>query len=104
MASPEKSLRGKKKGSSSKKKKASPKKRIKRTVVDHGEDGSHVISHQFDQGDGTEPTTPDLMHGVSDSSGLLAHMQDQFGGQLPGAAAAGPGAAAAPPAAAQAGM
>lgn len=98
MASPEKSLRGK---SKSKSKKKTSKHKIRHTHIEHGEDGSHVIRHQFDQGDEGEPGTPDSVSGVSDADGLLAHMQGQFGGQLPSPAAAGPGASGAPPAAMQ---
>ena len=94
----EKSLRGKSKGKS---KKAAKKKHPRHTHIEHGDDGSHVIRHQFDQGDEGEPGTPDSVHGVGDADGLLAHMQGQFGGQLPAPAAAGPGAAGAPPAAMQ---
>ncbi len=90
----EKSLRGKSKGKS--KKSTAKKHKIRHTHIEHGDDGSHVIRHQFDQGDGEEPTTPDSVHGVSDADGLLSHMQGQFGGQLPAPPAAGPGAAAAP--------
>lgn len=99
----EKSLRGKSKGKKSKKK-ASSKNRIRHTHIEHGEDGSHVIRHQFDQPDTEdEAPTPDSVHGVSDADGLLAHMQGQFGGQLPAPAAAGAGAPAAPPAGVQTG-
>jgi len=98
MASPEKSL-GKGRKSSSKKK--SPKKKIRHTHIEHGDDGSHVIRHSFDQGGGEgDAPTPDSIHGVGDSDGLLQHMQGQFGGQLPGAdagAGAGPAGPAAPP-------
>ncbi len=104
MASPEKSLRGKTKGKS-KSKKSAPKRKIKHTHIEHGEDGSHVIRHQFDQGEDPDATpTPDSVSGVGDASGLLAHMQGQFGGQLPSPAAAGPNAAAAPPTAQQTGL
>jgi hypothetical protein len=91
MASPEKSLRGKTK-SKSKSKKSSSKHKPRHTHIEHGEDGSHVIRHTFDQGGEGEEPTPDSVHGVSDANGLLAHMQDQFGGQLPGADAGGGGA------------
>lgn len=91
-----KSLSGKKKSGS---KKSSGKKKIRHTHIEHGDDGSHVIRHQFDQGGSDDAPVPDAVHGVGDSDGLLAHMQDQFGGQLPpagGATAAGGQAAPAP--------
>jgi len=76
---------GKKSSKKSSKKKSH---RIKHTHIEHGEDGSHVIRHSFDQDMGPEPSEPipDSVHGVGDSDGLLAHMQGQFGGQLPPAA------------------
>lgn len=95
----EKSLASKKAKKSKAKKPAVKKgKRIAHTHIEHGQDGSHVIRHQFDQGDlgEGEAPTPDAVHGVSDSDGLLSHMQDQFGGQLPGPESAGQGAPAAP--------
>lgn len=90
---------GKKK--SVKKKSGKSSKKIRHTHIEHGDDGSHVIRHSFDQdmGPDSQPT-PDAVHGVGDSDGLLAHMQDQFGGQLPPAGGAGPAASPAP----QAGM
>ena len=108
MASPEKSLGGKSRPKSKSKSKK-PKHKIRHTHIEHGDDGSHVIRHSFDQGDEGEPSTPDSVHGVGDADGLLAHMQSQFGGQLPGAGAAGPaagggGGAAMPPQAGPAGM
>ena len=109
MASPEKSLSGKAKGGAKKSKKKAPKHKIRHTHIEHGDDGSHVIRHSFDQGGPEDEQVPDSVHGVSDSSGLLAHLQSQLGGQLPppdasgGASAAGAGVAA-PPAAAGAGM
>lgn len=105
MASPEKSLGGKSKSRPKSKAKKSSKHKIRHTHIEHGDDGSHVVRHSFDQGDqGGDPgeAIPDSVHGVSDSSGLLAHLQGQLGGQLPDPNAAGPGAAAAPPAAMQA--
>ena len=94
----EKSLGGKRKKSTAKKPKSKKsKKRITHTHIEQGEDGSHVIRHQFEQGGPEDEPTPDSVSGVGDASGLLAHMQDQFGGQAPGAQAAGPAAPAAPP-------
>jgi len=103
MSSPEKSLRGKTKPKSKSKSKKKETKKPRHTHIEHSDDGSHVIRHSFDQAPDSDIPTPDSVHGVSDSNGLLAHMQDQFGGQLPGAEGAGagsPGPAAAGPAAA----
>jgi hypothetical protein len=104
MASPEKSL-----GKKTRTKKSKPKKsgkKIRHTHIEHGDDGSHVIRHIFDnQGQGPDDLpTPDAVHGVSDSDGLLQHMQGQFGGQIPGAESPGAGPAPAPAPAPQAGM
>lgn len=93
-----KGLGGKSKKKSSGSKKSS-KKKIRSTHIDHHDDGSHSISHMFDQGGPDDMPTQPQSHGVSDASGLLQHMQDQFGGQLPPAAegpAAGGGGAPAP--------
>jgi hypothetical protein len=97
MASRESAL-SKHKVSKPKSKSKKSKKRIAHTHIEHGLDGSHVIRHSFDQGPGGdegEPPTPDSIHGVSDSNGLLAHLQDQLGGQTPGEMPGGPGGAGA---------
>jgi len=97
-----KGLGGKSKPKKKGGKKSAPKHKIRHTHIEHGEDGSHVIRHSFDQGDpdSGEPPVPDSVSGVGDASGLLQHMQGQFGGQLPGpdaGAGAGPAGAGAAP-------
>ena len=102
-SSPEKSL-GKSKSKSKKPKSKKSKGRIHHTHIEHTDDGGHFLRHSYDQGGEGEEPTPDTTHALGDSSALLGHMQDQFGGELPAAGgqapgpeAAGAGAAAAPP-------
>jgi hypothetical protein len=85
-----KGLTKKKSGS---KKSSKSKKRVKHTHIEHGEDGSHVVRHSFDQGGPDEEPTPDAVHGLSDNDALAQHMQDQF---PPSPEMAAGGAASAP--------
>ena len=87
---------GKKKTSKPRSKK-SKKHRITHTHIDHADNGGHTIRHSYEQGGEGEEPVPDTTHAVGDSDQLLSHLQDQLGGNLPSANAAGAGAAAAPP-------
>jgi len=96
MASPSKSLGGKKRGrpkGSTKKKKAP-----RHMHIELADNGGFHVRHQHDaplDGSG-ESATPETTHSLGDPSALLGHIQDTYGGQMPGAGAAGPGAPAPP--------
>lgn len=93
MASPEKSLSGKKPEKSSKKsekKSKKPKHKIKRTIIDHADNGGFVVRHEHhpeepdmdDQGAPQAPQTPpDETHALGGPNELMDHMGAVTGGQ-----------------------
>lgn len=98
----ERSLSGKKpaKKKPSKKSKKS-KHKIRRMTIEPADNGGFTVRHEHhpepDADDMASQTPPDETHALGDENQLLGHVQNTFGGSMPGPGAAGPGAAAAPP-------
>lgn len=97
MASPEKSLSGKRSKPKSKAKK-SGKKKLRHIHIEPADNGGFNVSHQL-EGEPDEngmPSSETQTHALGGPDDLLSHIQNTVGGQLPPAGAAGPGAGPAP--------